>query len=154
LAVGIETIRGEPLPVFSSIPANSSDVYRLALDAPDLPFLIYQQERFTYGETYRLATRLAGALVRRGIARGDRVGICSRNTPQWCLAYMAITMIGAIVVPMNARWLSSEILYAIRDSGCRLIFADPKRIMSLQQTLGDKTQDESLLSPGFVAMDG
>src|SRR5690606_28181023 len=41
----------------------------------------------------------------------------------------------------------------IRDSGCRLIFADPKRITSLQQALAEEPKDEVPLSPGFVAMD-
>src|SRR5690606_39185418 len=110
---------------------------RLALEAPDQPFLIYQQERYSYGETYRQALLLAGALVRDGVSIGDRVGICSRNNPQWCITYMAITMAGAIVVPLNAWWQGAELLYAIADSGCRLLFADPRRISNLQPILGD-----------------
>lgn len=137
LAVGVEEIRGEQLPVFTHVPRNLVGVYRLALDAPDLPFLVYQQERYSYGETYRQALLLAGALVRDGIARGDRVGICSRNNPQWCIAYMAITMAGAIVVPLNAWWQGAELLYAIGDSGCRLLFADSRRISNLQPLLGN-----------------
>lgn len=148
LAVGCEDVRGEQLPVFTRVPSNLGGVYRLALDAPDLPFLIYQQERFTYAEAYHLAVRLAGALSREGIAKGDRVGICSRNNPQWCIAYMAITMIGAIVVPLNAWWQSTELLYAIRDSGCRLLFADSRRISSLQALLPDHQRELRFVAIG------
>lgn len=148
LAVGMECVRGESQAVFTRVPDNLAGVYQLALEAPELPFLIYQQERFSYGETYRYALLVAGALARDGIAKGDRVGICSRNNPQWCVAYMAITMIGAIVVPLNAWWQSAELLYAIRDSGCRLLFADPRRIGNLQPLLMDELDQLQLVAIG------
>lgn len=138
LAVGSAVINGVETPIFTKIPQNLGDYYRLALNAPDLPFLIYQDERYSYGQAYRLAENLAKALVSEyQIAKGDRIAICSRNNPQWCIAYMAITMIGAIVVPMNSWWQGSEMHYGLQDSGTRLLFADQERIDRLQPHLGD-----------------
>ncbi|MGB4248163.1 MAG: class I adenylate-forming enzyme family protein [Pseudohongiellaceae bacterium] len=138
LAVGTAIINGIETPVFTKVPQTLGDYYRLALNAADLPFLIYQDERYSYGQTWHLAENLAKALVREyGIAKGDRIAICSRNNPQWCMAYMAITMIGAIVVPMNSWWQGSEMHYGLEDSGTRLLIADQERIDRLTPHLGD-----------------
>lgn len=136
LAVSTLTINGVETPVFTKVPDNLHGVYRLGLDQPDRPFLIYQDERYSFGETYRLALDLATALISDyGIKKGDRVAICSRNNPEWCIAFMAITMAGAIVVPMNSWWQSNEIQYGLEDSGSRVLFADQERIDRLASCL-------------------
>ncbi len=148
LAVGSALINGIETPVFTKVPQNLHGFYRLALDKPDLPFLIYQDERYSYGETYRLANNLATALINEyGIAKGDRIAICSRNNPQWCIAYMASTMIGAIVVPMNSWWQGSEMYYGLQDSGTRLLFADRERINRLQPCLNDLPLEIVAINP-------
>ncbi len=136
LAVGTSVIAGEEMLIFTKVPRNLQGVYKLALAAPDRPFLIYQDERYSYGESYELATVLAAALAHKyGIRKGDRIAICSRNNPEWCLAYMAITILGAIVVPMNSWWQGSEMLYGLEDSGSSLLFADQERIDRLRPYL-------------------
>lgn len=129
LEVTSAVINGVETPVFAHIPNKLADVYRLGLQAPERDFLIYENERYSYAETLQLATDMAQALL--GIyhlGKGDRVAICSRNYPEWCIAYMAVTMIGAIAVPMNSWWQADELLYGLEDSGSRLLFADQERI--------------------------
>ncbi len=136
LAVSTRSINGIDTPVFSNAPDNLYEVYKLSLEQPELPFLIYQDERYSFGESFALATQMAGLLLHHyGIEKGDRVAVCSRNNPQWCIAYMAITMLGAIVVPMNSWWQSKELLFGLQDSGCKVLFADPERIDRLQTVL-------------------
>ena len=69
------------------------------------------------------------------IQLGDRVAICARNSPEWCMAYMAITLIGAIAVPMNSWWKSPELKYGLSDSDSKLIFLDPARLDLVQPFL-------------------
>ncbi|MES3008648.1 MAG: class I adenylate-forming enzyme family protein [Pseudomonadota bacterium] len=136
LAVGTVVINGIDTPVFTKVPDNLHSVYRLGLARPDLPFLIYEDERYSFGETYRLARNLATTLINDyGVVKGDRVAICSRNNPEWCIAFMAITMSGAIVVPMNSWWQSNEMQYGLEDSGSKLLFADQERIDRLAPRL-------------------
>jgi len=124
------TINGIETPVFSKVPDNLNGIYQLAAEKhPQLPFLIYQEQRYSFGEAYSLAGQLAMSLeLHFGVQKGDRVSVCSRNNPEWCLAYMAITMLGAIVVPMNSWWRGSEMHFGLQDSGSKLIFADQERI--------------------------
>jgi len=136
LATEAVVIDGITLDVFSKVARNLDEVYQLGLSVPNRDFLIYLQERFTFGDTYTLARSMAGVLNHKyAIAKGDRVAICSRNNPEWCMAYMAITMIGAVVVPMNSWWTGSEMEYGLEDSGCKLLFADQERISRIQPHL-------------------
>lgn len=137
LAVGTAIIDGIETPVFSKVPDNLHGIFSLPIpEHAQLPFLIYQEQRYSYGEAYAMAGQLAMALVGQfGIEKGDRVTVCSRNNPEWCIAYMAITMLGAIVVPMNSWWRGSEMSFGLQDSGSKLIFADQERIDRLSPLL-------------------
>ena len=153
LAVSTKVINGIETPVFTHAPKNLFEVYQLALEKADLPFLIYQDERYSFAETFTLARTMAEILLQQyGIEKGDRVAICSRNNPQWCIAYMAITMIGAIVVPMNSWWQSKELLYGLQDSGSKLLFADLERIERLDPVLDQlRTQIIALAPAGSTS---
>ena len=123
------TIDGLELNVFAHVPTNLGALYKLGLEAGDETFLVYQQERFSFAESLDLALRMARALKEKyGIQLGDRVAICARNSPEWCIAYMAITLLGAIAVPMNSWWKSPELKYGLSDSDSKLIFLDPARL--------------------------
>ena len=52
-----------------------------------------------------------------GIEKGDKVSFSMRNYPEWMFCYMAITSIGAIVVPLNSWWQGDELEYGITNSG-------------------------------------
>ncbi len=136
LATESIVIDGKTMEVFSNIPCNLGEVYALGLETPSRTFLVYQEERFSFEESLTLARSMAGVLQQKyAIKRGDRVAICARNSPEWCLAYMAITLIGAVVVPMNSWWRGTELEYGLRDSGASLVFADPARIELIQPLL-------------------
>src|SRR5690606_40063030 len=51
-------------------------------------------------------------------------------------AYMAATMIGAIAVTMNSWWQSNELVFGLKDSGTRVLFADQERINAVKPVLG------------------
>ncbi len=100
-----------------------------AATATDRPFIVYDDERLTFAETYAAAAKVAHVLVEGyGIAPGDRVAISMRNYPEWILAFMAVTSIGAIAVAMNALWQPEELEYGLVDSGASVVLADQERV--------------------------
>lgn len=91
-------------------------------------YLVYEDERLTYGQHYQQVAALAHALIEDyGIGKGDRVALAMRNYPEWPVVFWATVSIGAVVVPLNAWWTSRELEYAIDNSGARLVFADQQR---------------------------
>lgn len=86
---------------------------------------IYDGLRRSYGETNRRADRLASALERAGIRKGDRVAILQHNCPELLETLFAIFKAGATAVPINARSHPKEIAYILADSGTRaVVFTD------------------------------
>ena len=137
LGVTTAIVNGQEQTVFANVPSNLRQVYQLGLQAADKDFLVYENERYTFRESLETAEAIAQVLIHRyGINKGDRVAVCSRNYPEWCLAYMAATMIGAIAVPMNSWWQSNELVFGLKDSGTRVLFADQERINALKPVLG------------------
>ena len=144
------TIDGQELSVFAHAPKNLGELYKLGLESGDQTFLVYQQERFSFAESLDLALRMARILKEKyEIQRGDRVAICARNSPEWCMAYMAITLVGAIAVPMNSWWKSPELKYGLRDSDSKLIFLDPARLDLVKPFIDNLDVQIVMLKPEF-----
>ena len=94
----------------------------------DKTFLVYEDERITFAEHFRLAAGLATALIERyGVTKGDRVAIAMRNLPEWVIAFWASIAAGAVVVPINAWWTGPELAYGLDDSGTSVVFVDEER---------------------------
>ena len=133
LAIHQEEIDGIRYEVFSKAPRNLFELYKLGLQAADDTFLVYVEDRYTFAETLDKAARLGRALTTvYQVKPGDRIAICARNSPEWCIAYMAATIIGATIVPMNSWWKSSELEYGLDDSGSKLAFVDQARFEEIK----------------------
>ena len=82
-----------------------------------------QGRRFTYAEFDAAVDDVARGLLARGLAVGDRLGIWAPNRFEWALAQFASARCGVILVNLNPSYGSSEIAYALRQSGCRALVA-------------------------------
>ena len=84
-----------------------------------------QGRRYTYAELGAAVDELARALMAAGLATGDRIGIWSPNCVEWTLVQYATAKLGAILVNVNPAYRTSELAYALRQSGCRMLVAAP-----------------------------
>jgi long-chain acyl-CoA synthetase len=98
----------------------------------DVDWLVQGERRFTFGEHDRLARLLARSLAGLGVGRGDRVALCSANSPEWIITWWACALLGAIVVPLNAWWKTEELRFGLEDSGSVVLIADDRRIGPLR----------------------
>lgn len=108
-------------------------------------FCIYRGEEkqsILYGEIKRRITALALALTSR-ISRGDRVAIWSENRPDWCVAYMALTALGCVAVPVDSELGGDECANIYTSSGSALIFVSRKTV---QKLAGEKVSPERVIS--------
>ena len=77
--------------------------------------------QYTYCQVEDIALLLQANLVKLGVKRGDRVALLSENRPEWSIAFLAITGMGAVVVPLDAMLNQAELLSLIDDSGAKAI---------------------------------
>ena len=81
----------------------------------------WQGYRATYRQLWEQTTTLARALMASGIGQGDRVGIWSPNRFEWVITQFATARIGAILVNINPAYKTSELQYALKQSGVSLL---------------------------------
>jgi acyl-CoA synthetase (AMP-forming)/AMP-acid ligase II len=127
---------GQARKVFGGLPENLRDLYLFAASYGDKDCLVYRQQRLSFSEVVGRVLKLADALsTHYGVEKGDRVAIAMRNCPEWCIAFMAITSIGAVAVPMNSWWQGEELAFAMQDSGSGLVFVDGARFARMSEWL-------------------
>ena len=78
-------------------------------------------EEFSYGELVDATRGLAGYLAGIGVRPGERVAIWLPNSFEWVVSLLAVGSIGAILVPINARFQKNEAEYVLRQSGSRVL---------------------------------
>ncbi|OBA81047.1 AMP-binding protein [Mycolicibacterium mucogenicum] len=77
--------------------------------------------RYTYAELNTEVDLIARGLMARGIEKGDRVGVWSPNCAQWIVTQLATAKIGAILVNVNPAYRVHELVYALNQSGMRVL---------------------------------
>jgi long-chain acyl-CoA synthetase len=139
-------IRGVATRTWKNAPPSLRAVLDLSLGHGDATFLVYEDERTSFAEHYRIAATLARRLQSEfGVVKGDRVAIAMRNLPEWVMAFWAITATGAIVVPLNAWWSGEELRYGLEDSGSKVAFVDTQRADTIRPFLGGLTTLKALI---------
>jgi len=129
-------IRGVTTRTWKNAPPSLRTVMDMSIGHGDAVFLVYEDERTTFAEHYRIACTLAHRLRDTfGIEQGDRVAIIMRNLPEWVMAFWAATLAGAIVVPLNAWWSGEELRYGLEDSGSKVAFVDTERVERIRPFL-------------------
>jgi long-chain acyl-CoA synthetase len=92
-----------------------------ALQFSDRPAVAFRDAHLTFCELKAQVDRLATALARLGIGKGDRVGIMLPNCPQYLISLFAVVRLGAIVANVNPLYTPREVETVARDSGMRAI---------------------------------
>jgi fatty-acyl-CoA synthase len=81
----------------------------------------HQGYRATYRQLWEQTGLAARGLMARGVRRGDRVGIWSPNRSEWVVVQYATARMGAILVNINPAYKTSELEYALNQSGASFL---------------------------------
>jgi fatty-acyl-CoA synthase len=85
----------------------------------------HQDVSMTYAELGEAVDRAARALAGLGLRKGDRVGIWAPNCAEWVVTQFATAKLGVILVNVNPAYRTTELAYALRQSGCRVLVSAP-----------------------------
>jgi 3-(methylthio)propionyl---CoA ligase len=88
------------------------------------PAVIHGDREFTYAQFYARARRLASALRRRGIGRGDTVAVMAPNVPAMLEAHYGIPMAGAVLNALNYRLDARSIAFILEHARAKLLITD------------------------------
>ena len=130
------SIEGKTYRAWRNAPATLVEIFREMQTYTEREYLVYEGERYRYGEIIRAVEHLAQSLQRQyGIRKGDRIAIAMRNYPEWVIAFWAIAVVGGVVVPLNAWGTADELKFGLENSGSRVLFADAERSRRLHGML-------------------
>ena len=108
---------------------------RAASIYPDKTAVIHHQRRLTWGEIFGRCQRVASALTKRGIGKGDTVAILSANTPEMFEAHFGIPACGAVLNTINTRLDSGTISYIFEHGEAKVIFADTQFLSVVEDAI-------------------
>src|SRR5260370_21373158 len=86
--------------------------------------VVHGERRYDWAETYRRCRRLAGALARRGIGKGDAVAVMAPNVPELFEAHFGVPMTGAVLNAINTRLDAATIAFILDHGGAKVLIAD------------------------------
>jgi len=89
---------------------------RAARDRPDHPAIAMPEGTWSYGELAARATRIARNLIGMGVRPGDHVGVLMPNGFDILAAYFGVSLAGATIVPVNARFRAREMGYIVENA--------------------------------------
>ncbi|WP_282608795.1 acyl-CoA synthetase [Pelagibius sp. Alg239-R121] len=101
-----------------------SFIRRTADVFPDRLAVIYEDRRYSWAETYNRVMRLASALAKRGIKKGDTVSIMAANTPEMFEAHFGVPMAGAVLNAINTRLEVETVAYILDHSDAKVVMVD------------------------------
>jgi fatty-acyl-CoA synthase len=136
-------------------------ITRTAAVYPEKIAVIHGNARYTYLEFFQRVNRLAHALRRSGIGRGDKVAFLCPNIPPMLEAHYAVPMLGAALVSINIRLSGNEVAYIIDHSDAKALFVDNEFAGVVQPVLNqlekvqlfvnicDRSDDRPLAGPDY-----
>ncbi|MBM3678614.1 MAG: AMP-binding protein [Actinobacteria bacterium] len=96
-----------------------------ARELPDREAVVFPGERATFSEFDALAVEMAKRLLGAGVGRDDRVGLLMPASLDAFALQMGVMILGAVAVPVNARFKAREVSYLVRHAGMTLLVAEP-----------------------------
>ncbi len=97
---------------------------RAAAVFPDHTAVIHGARKWSYAEFYARARRLASALAKSGIKRGDTVSVMLANTPAMLEAHYGVPMTGAVLNTLNTRLDAPIIAFTLDHAETKILITD------------------------------
>ena len=122
-----------------------SFIERTAEVYPDRLAVVHGELRRTWAEVYQRSRQLAGALVARGIGKGDTVAVMLPNTPPMVEAHFGVPMAGAVLNALNTRLDAQTIAFMLDHGEARAVIVDPEFASVMQQALALRQSTSPML---------
>ena len=99
---------------YAGLPNTVGEALRYAAQTtPDAPFVRMPQGEWSYAQIHTLSHQLAAAMQQQGIARGAVVSLLLPNCPEFVVAWMALSKLGAVTAPVNTSFKGQVLQQAV-----------------------------------------
>jgi fatty-acyl-CoA synthase len=108
---------------------------RTACVYPQRTALVHGRLRQSWTQTYGRCRRLASALAKRGLGRGDTVSAMLPNVPAMFEAHFGVAMCGAVLNTLNTRLDAEAIAFMLGHAGTRVLLTDREFATVIEKAL-------------------
>jgi malonyl-CoA/methylmalonyl-CoA synthetase len=116
--------------------------------------------RWSYGELFAAAERVAGEMAGHGVGAGDRVALLLGNRVELVVAFLAVLRLGAVALPINTAYRARELAHLLADAEPRLLVGERERREVLDEVAAGRALPEvvfaeemaPLCAPGAAAL--
>ena len=135
---------GREQPSFPPFPPTSGELVAwCARQWGDADLVVLGDHRLTYSAAEARSAALAKGLLAAGVGKGSRVGLLAPNGPEWVVAWLAATRIGAVVALLNTYSKARELGRALRH-------ADVAHLITVPSYLGNDYLERLMVAvPGI-----
>ncbi len=112
-----------------------SFIKRSAAVYPEKTAVIHGDRSYSYAEFFERCRRLASALQRRGVGRGDTVSVMAPNVPAMLEAHHGVPMTGAVLNALNYRLDAATIRFIINHARSRVLITDREFSATIEEAL-------------------
>lgn len=102
---------------------------------PNKTALIFGDQSWTFKQLTHRAIKFAQHFHNIGINSGDHVGVLSKNSPEQVQSFLALSLIGAVIVPLKRRLKPPELQYQTEDAECSIIITQEDFLPSLPEDI-------------------
>jgi acyl-CoA synthetase (AMP-forming)/AMP-acid ligase II len=108
--------------------------------------LIQEDKNLTYKQLNRRINKLSHGFLSAGVEIGDRVALLGMNSIDWVVANLAIAKCGGVVTALNFRYKASELLYAINNSGAKMLIYGPEFTSMVEESKKEFDHDVQIVA--------
>ena len=138
-------------------------LHRSAKRFPNKTAIICGDTAWTYATFDAVCNRLATGLAARGVGKGTRVAILSRNSHAFAALRFALARLGAVLVPINFMLKAEEAAFILRHAGAEMLATDSglAEVARAASALDTKvrelvwlpSEEKTTPAPGMIAFD-
>jgi fatty-acyl-CoA synthase len=110
-------------------------IERAAYVYPNRLAVVHGKRRYTWKETYARSRRLASALAKRGIGKGDTVAVMLSNTPEMYECHFGVPMTGGVLNTLNTRLDGEAIGFMLDHGEARVLITDREFSATVRKAL-------------------
>jgi fatty-acyl-CoA synthase len=97
---------------------------RAAKVFPNHLAVVHGSQRISYGDFWARSLKLASALAKKGIGKGDTVSVMLSNTPPMLEAHFGVPMVKAVLHSLNTRLDAAIVAFQLDHADCKILIVD------------------------------
>lgn len=113
---------------------------------PEKALFVFNKQQANYEDVLATVHRVANGLLSLGVKKGDKVAILLANRLEFPCAWLAANTIGAVMVPVNARFVDEEMRYVLDHSEASVVVTSDNHVETVQRLKADLPHLHTLIS--------